>query len=112
MTRNPAQAIFARQPAEEIEAAYMALVCGTRDYVHKCGFTKVAVGLSGGIDSAVVAAIAVDALGAENVLGVAMPGPYSSPGSLIDAKQLAENLGIEFLTYPDRRNICGLPPRC
>ena len=89
-----------RQPAEEIEAAYMALVCGTRDYVHKCGFAKVAVGLSGGIDSAVVAAIAVDALGAENVRGVAMPGPYSSPGSIIDAKQLAENLGIRFDIIP------------
>ncbi len=89
-----------RQPAEEIEAAYMALVCGTRDYVHKCGFTSVAVGLSGGIDSAVVAAIAVDALGAENVRGVAMPGPYSSPGSVIDAKQLAENLGIQFDIIP------------
>lgn len=89
-----------RQPAEEIEAAYMALVRGTRDYVHKCGFAKAAVGLSGGVDSAVVAAIAVDALGAENVRGVAMPGPYSSPGSMIDAKQLAENLGIQFDIIP------------
>jgi NAD+ synthase (glutamine-hydrolysing) len=89
-----------QQPAEEIEAAYLALVCGTRDYVHKCGFTSVAVGLSGGIDSAVVAAIAVDALGAGNVRGVAMPGPYSSPGSVIDAKQLAENLGIQFDIIP------------
>jgi NAD+ synthase/NAD+ synthase (glutamine-hydrolysing) len=89
-----------QQPAEEIEAAYMALVCGTRDYVHKCGFTTAAVGLSGGIDSAVVAAIAVDALGAGNVRGVAMPGPYSSPGSVIDAKQLAENLAIQFDIIP------------
>jgi len=89
-----------QQPAEEIEAAYMALVCGTRDYVHKCGFTSVAIGLSGGIDSAVVAAIAVDALGAQNVRGVAMPGPYSSPGSVVDAKQLAENLGIQFQVIP------------
>jgi NAD+ synthase/NAD+ synthase (glutamine-hydrolysing) len=89
-----------QQPAEEIEAAYMALVCGTRDYVHKCGFTTAAVGLSGGIDSAVVAAIAVDALGAGNVRGVAMPGPYSSPGSVIDAKQLAENVGIQFDIIP------------
>ena len=61
-------------PAEEIEAAYLALVCGTRDYVRKCGFEKAIVGLSGGVDSAVVAAIAHAALGAENVMGVAMPG--------------------------------------
>ena len=67
------------QPREEIEAAHDALVCGTRDYVRKCGFQKVTVGLSGGIDSAVVAAIATEALGASNVIGVAMPGPYSSP---------------------------------
>jgi NAD+ synthase (glutamine-hydrolysing) len=89
-----------QQPAEEIEAAYMALVCGTRDYVHKCGFKTVAIGLSGGIDSAVVAAIATDALGPQNVLGVAMPGPYSSPGSVIDAKQLAQNLGINYEEIP------------
>jgi NAD+ synthase (glutamine-hydrolysing) len=84
------------QPADEIEAAYRALVLGTRDYVQKCGFDRAVVGLSGGVDSALVCTVAVDALGAKNVLGVAMPGPYSSEGSLRDAKALAENLGIEF----------------
>src|SRR2546429_238326 len=88
------------QPREEIAYAYRALVTGTRDYVRKCGFKKVLVGLSGGIDSAVVAAIAVDALGSENVLGVSMPGPFSSPGSKTDAQTLAKNLGIQFLTLP------------
>jgi NAD+ synthase/NAD+ synthase (glutamine-hydrolysing) len=88
------------QPREEIEYAYRALVTGTRDYVRKCGFQRVLVGLSGGIDSAVVAAIAVDALGAENVLGVSMPGPFSSGGSKADAKSLADNLGIKMLTVP------------
>ena len=88
------------QPDDELAAAYQALVCGTRDYVRKCGFSKAVIGLSGGVDSALVAAIAVDALGAENVLGVSMPGPYSSEGSKRDAKQLAENLGIECLTLP------------
>src|ERR1700674_5103854 len=88
------------QPKEEIEYAYRALVIGTRDYVHKCSFKKALVGLSGGIDSAVVATIAVDALGAENLLGVSMPGPYSSEGSRADAKTLAENLGIQFISVP------------
>ena len=73
---------------------------GTRDYVSKCGFRSVLVGLSGGIDSALTAAIAVQSLGKENVLGVGMPGPYSSPGSLDDARALAENLGIRFLVLP------------
>jgi NAD+ synthase (glutamine-hydrolysing) len=86
------------QIGEEIESVYRALVLGTRDYVRKCGFKQVVIGLSGGIDSSLVAAIAVDALGTENVTGVAMPGPYSSAGSLIDAKALAENLGIRLLT--------------
>lgn len=80
---------------EEAEA-YAALVLGTRDYVHKCGFQRVIVGLSGGIDSALTASIAVDALGPQNVIGVGMPGPYSSPGSIADARTLAENLGIRF----------------
>jgi NAD+ synthase (glutamine-hydrolysing) len=88
------------QPSEEIEYAYRALVIGTRDYVAKCGFKKVLVGLSGGIDSAVVAEIAVKALGAQNVQGVSMPGPYSSQGSKDDAKALATNLGIELITLP------------
>src|SRR6202046_427640 len=85
---------------DELDAAFRALVLGTRDYVRKCGFTKVAVGLSGGVDSALVAAIAVEALGQQNVLGAGMPGPYSSEGSLRDARQLAENLGIEFIVLP------------
>ena len=69
---------------------------GTRDYVRKCGFRKALVGLSGGIDSSLVAAIAVEALGAENVLGVGMPSEYSSTGSIDDARALAVNLGIRF----------------
>ena len=77
-------------------SAYRALVLGTRDYVHKCGFERVIIGLSGGIDSALTAAIAVDALGAKNVIGVGMPGPYSSQGSIDDARELANNLGIRF----------------
>ena len=88
------------QPLDELSAAYHALVCGTHDYVHKCGFRSVVIGLSGGADSALVAAIATDALGAKNVLGVAMPGPYSSEGSLRDARRLAENLGIRCVTLP------------
>jgi NAD+ synthase/NAD+ synthase (glutamine-hydrolysing) len=88
------------QPENELEAAYLALVCGTRDYLRKCGFRCATIGLSGGIDSAVVAATAVDALGPENVLGVAMPGPFSSAGSLTDARRLAENLGIRFVVLP------------
>jgi NAD+ synthase (glutamine-hydrolysing) len=85
------------QITEEIEAVYRALALGTRDYVRKCGFKQVVIGVSGGIDSSLVAAIAVDALGPENVTGVAMPGPYSSEGSLRDAKALAQNLGIRLL---------------
>jgi NAD+ synthetase len=83
---------------DETEAAYRALVLGTRDYVRKCGFSKVIIALSGGIDSALVAAIATDALGAENVIGIGMPSPYSSPGSVDDSRRLAENLGIRFET--------------
>ena len=83
------------EQAEALEAsAYAALVLGTRDYVRKCGFQRVTLGLSGGIDSALTAAIAVDALGPENVIGVMMPGPYSSRGSIEDARELATNLGI------------------
>jgi len=87
-------------PSTEIAYAYEALLTGTADYVRKCGFKKVLVGLSGGIDSAVVASIAVEALGAENVLGVSMPGPFSSAGSKSDAATLAKNLGIQFITLP------------
>ena len=81
---------------DDTEAAFRALVVGTRDYVRKCGFKKVLVGLSGGIDSALVAAIATEALGAENVVGIGMPSPYSSQGSIDDSRQLAANLGIRF----------------
>lgn len=86
--------------SDEFETAYAALVLGTRDYVRKCGFKKVVIGLSGGVDSALVAAIATQALGRENVLGVSMPGPYSSEGSVRDAKALAANLGIELISLP------------
>ena len=84
------------QIAGEEASVYAALVLGTRDYVHKCGFRQVIVGLSGGIDSALTAAIAVDAVGKQNVIGVGMPGPYSSTGSVEDARALAANLGIRF----------------
>ncbi len=83
-------------PDDDTEAAYRGLVLGTRDYVRKCGFTKALVSLSGGIDSALVAAIAVDALGAENVMCVGMPSPYSSEGSISDSRKLAANLGVRF----------------
>ena len=84
-----------------VEASvYAALVLGTLDYVRKCGFGKVVVGLSGGIDSALTAAIAVDALGKENVIGLSMPSHYSSEGSITDARELAENLGIGFDVVP------------
>jgi NAD+ synthase (glutamine-hydrolysing) len=84
------------QVAGDDASAYAALVLGTRDYIHKCGFGKAIIGLSGGIDSALTAAIAADAIGAENVIGVGMPGPYSSQGSIDDARALAQNLGIRF----------------
>jgi NAD+ synthase (glutamine-hydrolysing) len=87
-------------PGSEAEAVYEALKLGTRDYVAKCGFKKALVGLSGGIDSALVATIAADAIGPENVRGVGMPGPYSSQGSIRDAKALAQNLGIDFRMIP------------
>ncbi len=84
----------------EAEAIYQALVLGTRDYVHKCGFKSVVLGLSGGIDSAITAVIAADALGAENVTGVSMPSLFSSEGSKDDARDLAEKLGIHYSTVP------------
>jgi len=82
-------------PGDEA-SAYSALVLGTRDYIHKCGFRQAIIGLSGGIDSALTAVIAADAVGRENVIGVGMPGPYSSEGSIADARALANNLGIRF----------------
>ena len=84
------------QIAGDEASAYSALVLGTRDYMHKCGFQKAIIGLSGGIDSALTAVIAADAVGPENVIGVGMPGPYSSDGSIDDARALANNLGIRF----------------
>ena len=88
------------QVAGRDASAYGALVLGTRDYVRKCGFARVLLGLSGGIDSALTACIAVDALGKENVMGIALPGPYSSSGSLEDARALAANLDIRFECIP------------
>jgi NAD+ synthase (glutamine-hydrolysing) len=88
------------QIAGEDAAVYAALVLGTRDYMRKCGFQKAIVGLSGGIDSALTAVIATDAIGPENVIGVGMPGPYSSQGSIEDARALAANLGIRFELLP------------
>ena len=85
-------------PREQL--LFSALSLGVRDYVRKCGFKSVILGLSGGIDSALVAAIAAAALGAENVLGVAMPARYSSEGSLTDAERLAKNLGIRYEVLP------------
>jgi NAD+ synthase (glutamine-hydrolysing) len=93
----PAREVSQLERADEI---FQALVLGTRDYVGKNGFKHVVIGLSGGIDSALVAATAVEALGKENVTGVTMPSPYSSTGTRRDARRLAQNLGIEFLTLP------------
>jgi NAD+ synthase (glutamine-hydrolysing) len=88
-------------PKENEDAAvYDALVLGTRDYVRKCGFSKAIIGLSGGIDSALVAVIASEALGPQNVLGVGLPSEYSSQGSIDDAHQLAQNLGIQWELIP------------
>jgi NAD+ synthase (glutamine-hydrolysing) len=96
----PVHEVEALEPIEEI---YRALALGTRDYVTKNGFTHVVIGLSGGIDSSIVAAIAVDALGAANVTGVTMPSPYSSAGTRGDAARLAKNLGIDLLRVPITR---------
>ena len=90
----------AQQPAEIIDEIYQALVLGTRDYTGKNGFKKVLLGLSGGIDSSVTAAIAVDALGADNVVGISMPSQFNSSETISDAEKLAKNLGIEFHTVP------------
>jgi len=88
-----------------LSEVYQALVLGTRDYVFKNGFTKVVLGLSGGIDSALTAAIAVDALGEESIVGVAMPSEFSSQSSLEDARQLATNLDIEYIVIPIQRTF-------
>jgi NAD+ synthase (glutamine-hydrolysing) len=88
------------QPLAPVAEIYQALVLGTRDYVCKNGFQKVVLGLSGGIDSALTACVAVDALGSTNVVGVLMPSEFSSRGSIEDAEKLGKNLGIELLTIP------------
>jgi NAD+ synthase (glutamine-hydrolysing) len=93
----PQRHVEEREPPGEV---YDALVLGTHDYILKNGFEKVVIGLSGGIDSSLVAAIAVDALGSSNVIGVSMPSRYSSPGSISDAELLARNLGIKLITVP------------
>lgn len=105
MTQNAEPLIISKpqriEPTmDRLDEIYAALVLGTGDYIRKTGFKKALISLSGGIDSSLVAAIAVDALGAENVLGVAQPSGYSSEGSVSDARELAENLGIEFLVIP------------
>ncbi len=87
-------------PLDELSEVYAALVLGTRDYVGKNGFAKVTLGVSGGIDSALVLLVAVDALGPERVVGVTMPSRYSSSGTQADARELAQNLGCELLTLP------------
>ena len=88
------------RPQDRIASVHDALVLGLRDYVRKCGFEQVVVGLSGGIDSAVVCALAQRALGSANVTGVTMPGPYSSRGSVTDSERLASNLGVRLLEIP------------
>jgi NAD+ synthase (glutamine-hydrolysing) len=97
--KPPVEPRLAPEPTPEAEV-YGALVLGTRDYLRKTGFSKALVALSGGIDSSLVATVAADALGPENVIGVSMPSRYSSEGSIQDAKELAENLGIEFIIIP------------
>jgi NAD+ synthetase len=94
-------------PAREAQL-FAALSLGIRDYVRKCGFKSVILGLSGGIDSALTAVLAVDALGKENVLGVAMPARYSSAGSLTDAESLAKNLGIRYVVLPIEPAFCAV----
>lgn len=88
---------------EDIRCVHDALVLGIRDYMRKTGFSRAVVGLSGGIDSSVTAALAAAAIGSENVLGVAMPSRYSSPGSVVDARNLARNLGIGWREIPIER---------
>jgi NAD+ synthase (glutamine-hydrolysing) len=93
-----ARAVY--EPQDEIASVHDALILGLRDYMRKCGFTKAVVGLSGGIDSALTFYLAAQAVGPENILGVSMPSPFSSEGSMVDAHQLAENLGAECRTIP------------
>jgi NAD+ synthase (glutamine-hydrolysing) len=99
-TRAPLAAAAPRQPLEDHAEVYAALVLGTRDYLGKNGFSEAVIGLSGGIDSSLVAAIAVDALGSKRVHGISMPSRYSSEGSRLDAEVLAERLGIDLKVVP------------
>ena len=99
-SRKPPVPVSQPRVYDSVGEVYAALVMGTRDYVRKCGFGKVLVALSGGIDSSLVATIAVDALGPDNVLGLAMPSRFSSEGSVSDARALASNLGFELTTIP------------
>ena len=96
------------QPVSSIEEVRKALVIGTRDYVNKSGFQKVLIALSGGIDSSLVAAIAVEALGPDNVIGVSMPSQFSSVGSETDAKDLAKNIGIRIESIPIREIVASM----
>ena len=98
--RNPLPATSPAPCSPPEEEVYRALVLGTGDYMRKSGFAKALVGLSGGVDSALTATVAVDALGRENVVGIAMPSRYSSEGSVSDAKELADNLGIDLWMVP------------
>ena len=98
--KRPALESSRPAPLEEEAEVYKALVLGTRDYLAKTGFKKVLIAISGGVDSALTAAIAVDAIGAENLVGVSMPSRYSSEGSVLDAKELADRLGIPMWTLP------------
>ena len=91
---------YSSEPLDEVSEVYQALVLGTRDYVRKNGFSKVVIGLSGGIDSTLVAALAVEALGKENVIGISMPSRFNAAETRSDAEKLAANLGIEFHTVP------------
>ena len=102
---NQQSAISNQQFQSEPEELFHALVLGTRDYLHKCGFKSAVLGLSGGIDSAVTAVIAAHALGAEHVLGVNMPTQYSSPGSIDDSLAVARALGMRCLTIPIQRSF-------
>ncbi|RQD73237.1 NAD+ synthase, partial [Desulfonatronospira sp. MSAO_Bac3] len=99
-TSNPAKSDSHEHDLDVPAEAWRALVLGTRDYVRKSGFSRVLLGLSGGMDSALTAAVAASALGPENVTGVLMPSPHSSPGSVDDSMKLAESLGIKTVTLP------------
>ena len=98
--RPPLPARAPKAVMDGVEEVYHALVLGTKDYIKKSGFDKVLIGLSGGIDSALTATVAADAIGAKNVVGIAMPSRFSSEGSISDSKELADSLGMEFWTVP------------